>query len=145
MSTVIQMALSFETITCFKCQMAFAVPSASKRRWRESGDEFWCPNGHGQHYVETEIQRLQKQLDQERKRREWAESAKESAYQSLEDERKRVAALKGVVTRTKNRIANGVCPCCKRSFQNLKRHIQHQHPDYTDNPQPHPRGSQVRS
>jgi hypothetical protein len=28
------------------------------------------------------------------------------------------------------RVGNGVCPCCSRSFTNLKRHIRSKHPDY---------------
>lgn len=41
---------------------------------------------------------------------------------------------KGVVTRTRNRIANGVCPCCDRSFTNLQRHMASKHPDYAHAP-----------
>ena len=37
---------------------------------------------------------------------------------------------KAAKTRIKNRIANGVCPCCRRSFQNLHRHMLNKHPDY---------------
>jgi hypothetical protein len=35
------------------------------------------------------------------------------------------------VTKLKQRVANGVCPCCHRSFVNLHRHMAGQHPDYT--------------
>lgn len=51
----------------------------------------------------------------------------------LESERRAHAATKGQLTKTKKRIANGVCPCCNRSFANLERHMAGQHPDY---PQP---------
>ena len=27
-------------------------------------------------------------------------------------------------------MANGVCPCCNRSFENLRNHMHTQHPDY---------------
>ena len=37
---------------------------------------------------------------------------------------------KAAKTRIKNRISNGVCPCCRRSFQNLHRHMLNKHPDY---------------
>lgn len=39
--------------------------------------------------------------------------------------------VKGEVTKLKKRIANGVCPCCKRSFCNLAAHMKTQHPEYT--------------
>lgn len=31
---------------------------------------------------------------------------------------------------TLRRIAAGVCPCCRRSFTDLARHMSSQHPDY---------------
>lgn len=35
-----------------------------------------------------------------------------------------------VCTRTRNRIAAGVCPCCNRTFQNLADHMRTLHADY---------------
>jgi hypothetical protein len=29
-------------------------------------------------------------------------------------------------------VANGVCPCCNRTFQNLARHMAGKHPDYEE-------------
>ncbi len=54
------------------------------------------------------------------------------ARDDAEHQRKRVNALRGVVTRTKKRIANGTCPCCTRTFTNLARHIAAKHPDYVE-------------
>lgn len=48
---------------------------------------------------------------------------------------RRVSAAKGQVTKLKNRTAAGVCPCCTRSFENLKRHMATKHPAFTDEPQ----------
>ena len=39
-------------------------------------------------------------------------------------------AEKAAKTRIKNRVQNGVCPCCKRTFQDLARHMAGQHPDF---------------
>ena len=36
---------------------------------------------------------------------------------------------KAAKTRIKNRIANGVCPCCHPSFRDLHRHMKNKHPD----------------
>lgn len=44
---------------------------------------------------------------------------------------RQIAAQRGQTTKLKNRIAKGVCPCCQRSFQNLKRHMESQHPDFS--------------
>jgi Fe-S oxidoreductase len=35
--------------------------------------------------------------------------------------------------RIKTRVANGVCPHCNRTFQNLARHMASQHPDCQHN------------
>lgn len=42
-----------------------------------------------------------------------------------------VDETKAAHTRTKNRIAKGVCPCCSRTFLDLQRHMQTKHPDFT--------------
>lgn len=39
------------------------------------------------------------------------------------------------LTKTRKRIANGVCPCCHRTFQNLARHMAGQHPAYEESDQ----------
>lgn len=43
-------------------------------------------------------------------------------------------AEKAAKTKLKQRIANGVCPCCQRSFTNLHSHMQKQHPDFAEHP-----------
>lgn len=40
-------------------------------------------------------------------------------------------ATKGVLTRTKNRVAKGACPCCNRYFRDVHSHITSQHPEYS--------------
>lgn len=39
-------------------------------------------------------------------------------------------ATKGVVTKFRRRVGNGVCPCCTRTFTNLSRHMTTNHPDF---------------
>lgn len=41
-------------------------------------------------------------------------------------------AYKGQVTKVKNRVSKGVCPCCNRYFKNLHRHMENKHPDYAE-------------
>jgi hypothetical protein len=46
-----------------------------------------------------------------------------------EHERSRANGYKGVVVKTKKRLANGVCPYCNRSgFVQLGRHVNSKHP-----------------
>ena len=65
------------------------------------------------------IQRMAEKDDEIKRQRDRKEAAQRQA-----------SAFKGVVTRTKNRIAGGACPCCNRTFQNLARHMATKHSDY---------------
>lgn len=53
--------------------------------------------------------------------------------EQLASERRSAAALRGHITRLKNRIVAGVCPVpgCKRSgFSNVMRHVASKHPEW---------------
>ena len=54
----------------------------------------------------------------------------DTARQQRDHAEHRRRGEKAAKTRIKNRIANGVCPCCQRSFKDLHRHMQNKHPDY---------------
>lgn len=128
---VIQITHKFETIYCYKCGIPFAVPSNIRRRWVDSGDSFYCPSGHSQCYTESTVQRLKKQLQQEKKFKEWAKQDAINARDEARFQANRARAQKAAKTRIKNRIAAGVCPCCNRTFKNLARHMTSQHPDFS--------------
>lgn len=124
--------LNFETWLageeCYKCAVKFAIPASLQRRLRETGDEFFCPNGHGQVYKAPEIQKLRDELrrvrEQSQRDIEWQRGQRRVAEKQL-------IAKKGQITKLKNRISKGVCPCCNRSFADLHRHMTTKHPDYT--------------
>ena len=90
----------------------------------EKGGDWHCPNGHVLVFTETEVDKLKKQLASEQQRTEM--------FRRENQEKERaIKSLKGQITKSKNRIANGICPCCNRSFSNLHRHMKTKHPDYT--------------
>ena len=91
---------------------------------------FYCPNGHAQHYTETTVTKLKKQLDNANKRMGWAEDSAARARVEAEDAKRSRAAIKGQLTKTRNRIAHGVCPCCHRTFKQLEAHMSNKHPDF---------------
>jgi hypothetical protein len=101
------------------------------RRRREDHQGFYCPNGHSNFYSgDNEAEKLRKQLvraEAERDRARVRANGEEARRRLAERQR---AAAKGQVTKIKNRIANGVCPCCNRSFENVRRHIETQHPAF---------------
>jgi hypothetical protein len=120
--------------TCFKCGVVFAMPRGLWNTCRRDKQTFFCPNGHGQAYVKSEAEELRAKLlkqeqataaaraDAERERRWRQEEAEERAHVE-----RRLAAQRGVTTRLKNRVSNGVCPCCNRTFTNLQRHMATKH------------------
>jgi hypothetical protein len=114
---------------CATCGIVFAGPDNFVRTKREQGGTFFCPNGHSQHYGKGEVQKLRDELEATKKRMqaqiEWEKSCRSGA------ERKAIA-LKGQVTKIKNRVGNGVCPCCNRTFQNLMAHMKTKHPEFKD-------------
>lgn len=125
--------LTLVTETCCACGVVFAMPDWFQRQLKKTGETFYCPSGHGQHYrdnLRAENDRLKKEIEQERERKTLIAGWYDAERRDHEHTRKRLAATKGVVTRTKKRLANGVCPCCNRHFVNLERHMKGQHPDY---------------
>lgn len=117
-----------EAIDCFVCGLVFGIDSRFVSRRRKDGRTFYCPNGHGQHFTETEEVRLERRLK--------SLEAQNTHLQDQRDAAERSArAYKGQVTKIKRRVGNGVCPCCSRTFADLGRHMAGQHPTYKDGAQ----------
>lgn len=100
------------------------MPEFLEARRREDGDWFYCPNGHPQHYSESTVQKL---------RRELGEKAVllTATKCSLAAEMRAREAAEQDLQRHKSRVKNGVCPCCNRSFANLRRHMASKHPNHS--------------
>ena len=128
--SAVVLSIRFHTVICYKCSVTFAVDEHIRKRWIERGDTFWCPNGHDQHYSESDISKLKSELAREKSRREFYERNAASERTAREMTQRQLIAQKAAKTRLRNRIRNGVCPCCTRSFMNLKAHIKTQHPDF---------------
>lgn len=119
----LNLAIIIEEVTCCSCGVIFGIEKNFKQRLRDSGDSFYCPAGHGQHYTETAEKKYKREIESLEDRLRWAQQGRDSARNSLK-------ATKGHLTRIKKRVANGVCPCCKRSFANLANHMKNQHKDW---------------
>jgi hypothetical protein len=121
------------TETCCNCGMLFAMSADFQQRRREYRGWFYCPSGHAQYYTgKTVAEKAQEQAA--RYKRLWDEATREAAdeRQRRGDVERQLRATKAAHTRTKKRVANGVCPCCNRTFQNLARHMAGKHPDYEE-------------
>ena len=114
------------------CGIQHAVPASLRdeqlRKFNDGGQPqtIYCPLGHRYKPAGvTAAEKLRRSLQQERA----AHDQTKSALQDAEHSRR---AQKAATTRLKNRVANGVCPCCHRSFKNVRRHMDNQHPDYKE-------------
>jgi hypothetical protein len=124
---VLQFHSCLEHFECWdeSCGMAFGMPREFARVARVKGTVFHCPRGHRLRFGESEVEQLKKQLTEERARVQREQARTESAKRSAR-------AYRGQVTRVRNRVGNGVCPCCNRTFQNLMRHMETQHPEFKE-------------
>jgi hypothetical protein len=115
------------TVTTCWCGMAHAIPTTLynfvHRKHDEENVEQWvyCPLGHkwtpaGKSKLTTTRERLNET------------SAELIAMRDQLDAANRESA------RLAKRAANGVCPCCGRSFVQLARHMKVKHPTYSEAP-----------
>ncbi len=125
--------LTLATETCYSCGVLFAMPEEMQARLIQSRASFWCPNGHQQAYIgKTEEQKLREQLEQAERQRNYAQGRAARLTEDLEHERRSKAAVKGHLTRIRVKIANGLCPCCRRHFTNVEQHMKGQHPEFLE-------------
>lgn len=118
-------------IECGVCGIQFGIGQKFHEHLVASHDWFFCPRGCRIHYYDkTEAEKLKEQLDNARQRARNAEAREQSWRDQAETAEARRRAEKGAKTKLQKRIAAGVCPCCRRSFVDLQRHIAGQHPNY---------------
>jgi hypothetical protein len=117
-------------VTSCWCGIALAIPE--DLHWiatRHKHHTVYCPLGHKFVYGNTTEERLaetEAELKKERQRRV-------ATTRLLRHEERSHAATRGHVTRKRKqleRVSNGVCPCCNRSFTDLRKHMKTKHPEY---------------
>lgn len=114
----------FEVEHCYRCGVPFAMTTDFQKRRLKDRKSFYCPAGHAQHYIgKTAEQKLKAELREANSR---ADQHRREAY----EQRQRTASISRSYSRVRERVRNGVCPCCNRTFENLARHMATKHPDY---------------
>lgn len=130
--------VEMETIICYKCAIPFAVPLQYKTHLKSSQEYFYCPNGHDQMYTKSTETLLREKMETQRLEHEQQLQALQNrvtwANQDRDNAKKQQSVLKGKITKITNRIKNGVCPCCNRTFHNLQQHMKTKHPEFKDTP-----------
>lgn len=126
---------------CHKdCGVLFAMTSGLYEDFKQDAKRyFFCPNGHQQHFAETEETRLRRELEQERKARAIEKErllSDAATHKRIADSERKAREhvsnqLRGVKAhrdKIVKRIDAGVCPCCNRTFGNLAAHMKTKHP-----------------
>jgi hypothetical protein len=114
---------------CCNCGIVFGMPDGLRTQRLEDGKLFYCPVGHDQFF--TRKRTLKQELEATRDTLARQRNATALARAAEDTERRRHAATKGHLTRTKRRANAGVCLDCKRSFANVRAHRAKMHPQAT--------------
>lgn len=117
---------------CPRCGVRFAMPANLIASLRETKATFYCPNGHGQSYRGSETERLKRELEAAKLRVQRAEETAMTRLRERDAAELQVRLTRGKLRAHKQRAANGVCPCCKRSFVQLARHMRTKHPAWVE-------------
>lgn len=115
--------------TCW-CGIHLAMPDNLLHNAREHGTDVYCPLGHKFGWNETLADRLQKKLDAKEAALARTRERADAEHDLRQDTERRLSAQKAATTKAKRRHAAAVCPCCNRSFVQLRRHMAAKHPDY---------------
>lgn len=122
-----------ETGGCYRCKCPIYLPvELYKAALASQSINFYCPYGHQQHFIEGETEETKLRRERDRLKQQIAQRDDE-----IKEKDERIAArdrsltvTRGHITRIKNRVGAGVCPCCTRNFSNLKQHMENKHPGY---------------
>lgn len=111
----------YVVVTCgCGCDLQFAMTRIFYNHTKESGCTWYCPKGHARSWSgPTTTQKL-----------EAAEARQRALKDQLEAAEAEAEATRVKLIRDRHRFANGVCPCCNRSFENVARHMKTKHPDF---------------
>lgn len=122
---------TFRVISCYTCGQRFGIiQKLYKRVVTDAEGSVYCPAcGNSTCWRESDDQKRIKELQ---RKLEWETGEVARQKTAREEVEASLRATKGVVTKIKRRVANGVCPCCKRTFQNLHQHMKRQHPKFPE-------------
>lgn len=129
---MITFSIDLEIVHCANCGVPFGITRDYEQRRREDHGSFFCPAGHSNVFKgKTDAERLREQL--QRKEQDLAAEVerRRRAEAAVQAEQFKTRAERAAKTKLKNRVGHGVCPCCKRSFENLRRHMASKHPEFT--------------
>ena len=129
-TAVIQTLVSITAMQCPTCGIHYGLDEGFRRRALEDSKLGWCCTaGHSLAYVDSALDRARKQMTALESRLQAEQGWSQRLSERLETSERSLAVTRGVVTRQRNRVQNGVCLFCHRHFASLERHIKTKHLD----------------
>lgn len=124
-----QTIVILDPVTCAHCGITFGL-DRDYIECRKNDHATWCcPNGHKQHWPQqTRTEKAEAELERTRDELGRARAVLGSTIADRDRQARRAAAARGQVTKIRNRIQAGVCPECRRHFDDLQSHMEGQHP-----------------
>lgn len=132
-TTASEVLITFEVCECTVCGVSYGMTVNYRNSRRRDHKTWYCPNGDSQYFPgESEIEKAERLRKAATARAEALRDQLNASERSKADLERSRAALKGHLTRARNRIANGVCPVagCHRHFDNVQAHMTTEHPTY---------------
>lgn len=114
---------------CCNCSCWFAMPKDFRDRCLDVGGTFYCPHGHPQSFTTPRNKALKDQVERLEKDYQRAKDYIQEKNNQIQQLGYSVRALKAAKTKIINRVKNGVCPCCNRTFIDLQKHFKSKHPE----------------
>ena len=122
---------TYQALDCPACGFQFALPETFVDRRRKDGRNAYCPACRGAMcWGESEADKLRTYLENANRRTEMVEAQLTHERDQREAAERSARAQRAANTRLRKRVSNGVCPCCRRTFADLARHMEGQHPDF---------------
>lgn len=126
--------LVIEVLNCPDCGTPFGVNQALLNAFRKNHTSFYCPNGHSLSYGETkqekELDALKKRITQLKEDSEFWQGKAEANAAAEKAVKNQLKTARANLTRTRNKLARGMCPWCSATFPNLAEHMSQEHPGY---------------
>lgn len=114
----------------YRCGIWFGLERHFYNARRKDGQKFYCPNGHFVNWSDSENDKLRAEKLRLESSLDYYRGRAQRAEKEVVTHKQRASRFKNDRDRIKNRIANGVCPCCNRHFVNVERHMKTRHPDF---------------
>ncbi len=123
--------VEYSIIDCGCCGGTYAITERHRSWCYENAKSWTCPyckTGWGFSSNNDRISQLKKEIKA-------ANRNADLAWHEASENRKQAEKITRSYNRVRERVKNGVCPCCSRTFENLARHMQSKHPDFGTNKQ----------